>query len=144
MPIRTEETSYGYRSTIADPVSLDELRAWVADVDLLTRGRQTFGQLIDVRRRERLSGDHEQQGIIQDQMTLVKERGLLRSCVVVANRQVALKIKQLAFATSVYEWERYLDGADPDWEQLAVDWIVRGIDPEDLGRPADARESRSA
>jgi hypothetical protein len=33
----------------------------------------------------------------------VEERGLPRSCVVVTNRQVALKIKQLAFATPVDE-----------------------------------------
>lgn len=145
MPVRTEETSYGYRSTIEDPVSLDDMRAWAADVDRVTRDRQSFGQLIDVRHSHRLSGDHAQQEIIQAQMKLVKERGLLRSCVVVANRQVALKIKQLAFATPVYEWERYLDGSDPNWEQLALDWIVRGIDPENrVGRAADDREARSA
>jgi hypothetical protein len=145
MPIRTEQTSYGYRSTIEDPVSLDDMRAWAADVDRATRDRRSFGQLIDVRRADRLSGDLEQQKIIQDQMKLVKERGLLRSCVVVPNRQVALKIKQLAFATPVYEWERYLDGADPDWERLALDWIVRGLDPENrVRRAADDREGRSA
>jgi hypothetical protein len=48
----------------------------------------------------------------------------------VESSQVALKVKQAAFGTQVYEWDRYLDGALPDWEEIALDWLVRGIDPD--------------
>jgi hypothetical protein len=143
MPIHSEATSYGYRSTFVDPVTLEQTHAWASEVALLVHGHEVFGQLIDVRGRGRLTGDHEQQQIIQDTMRLVKAAGMLRSCVVVADRQVALKIKQLAFGTPVYEWERYVDGADPDWERLALDWIERGVDP-DLEDRAGNRPRRTA
>lgn len=136
MPIRTEATHYGYRSTISDPLSPDEDQTWVNEVLEAVRGRDHFGQLIDMRGRARLTGDPHQERLIADMMTRLRAQGLLRSAVILSSRQVALKIKQLAFATGLYEWERYLDGTDPDCEARALDWVERGIDPDDWAQPA--------
>ena len=130
MPSTTESTAYGYRSTFCDPVTIEETQLWAEEVRQIVEGRTTFGQLIDLRGRKRLSGVPEEEALIKEQMLYVRDHGLLRSAVVVANRQVALKIKQLAFGTAVYDWERYIDGADPQWERIALDWIERQIDPD--------------
>lgn len=130
MPAVTESTGYGYRSVFTDPVTPEDLRAWAEEVRRVVGERRSFAQIIDVQGRQRLSGCPEQEEIIQESMRFVKEHGLRRSAVIVSTREVALKIKQLAFGTAIYEWERYIDGSDPRCQQIALDWVERGIDPD--------------
>jgi hypothetical protein len=64
-------------------------------------------------------------------MEYVRRHGLLRSAVIVSTATAALNIKQMAWRTGVYEWERYFDAShDPGWEHHATDWIVHRIDPD--------------
>lgn len=150
MPAITEATSYGYRSVLTDPVSIEESIAWAADVRRAVGTRTSFGQIIDMRGLERLALGPRQEEIIQESMRFVMERGLTRSAAIVSSKQIALKIKQLAFGTAVYEWERYIDGSDPECQQIALDWVERGIDPDrrqpgqspSAGSPGDGAESR--
>ncbi|MHB8079787.1 MAG: hypothetical protein ACYDIE_11110 [Candidatus Krumholzibacteriia bacterium] len=130
MPAVTERTDYGYRSVFTDPVTMEDVIAWSESVRRAVGERTSFGQIIDLRGRARLSGSREEEAIIQESMRFVKEHGLTRSAVIVSAGAVTLKIKQLAFGTSVYEWERYIDGANPRCEQIALDWVERGIDPD--------------
>ncbi len=130
MPVVTQATRYGYRSTFLDPVTVEDTRTWSAELRAAVAGRESFSQFIDLRCRGRLRAEDEQEGLIAAEMAWVKAHGLLRSAVVVSDRFLLLKIKQLAFGTAVYEWERYLDGSEPRWERLALDWIERGLDPD--------------
>jgi hypothetical protein len=39
--------------------------------------------------------------------------------------------KRFAKETGIYEWERYLNArGDTSWKQKALDWVVKGIDPD--------------
>jgi hypothetical protein len=130
VPFSNELTAYGYRSTFWDPVTLDDSLAWFEELKEIVIPLSEFSQLIDLRQRLRFSGEPDHFAVIQEQMRYVREQGLIRSVVLVTSRQVALKIKQLSFGTPVYEWERYIDGSDPECEQLALGWIERRIDPD--------------
>lgn len=136
MPIHTEVTGYGYRSRFEEPVTLDDLRAWLDEVRLTVAGRETFGQLLDLRNPRRFFGDPANEGAVQAAMLFQLSHGLARSAVVVASGQLALKIKQLAFGTAIYQRERYINGSAPGWESTALDWVEQGIEPDDATHPA--------
>jgi hypothetical protein len=129
VPIETVRTTYGYRSTMIDPTTPEEGLRWVQELTEAIAGRTAFSQLVDLRQAVHQRGAEELAGISQV-MRFVRERGLLRSAVVVADEFTALKIKQLAFDSGVYEWERYIDGSLPDWQERALDWVVHAIDPD--------------
>jgi hypothetical protein len=130
MPIRVEMTSYGYRAEVEVPVTPEDHAAWIAKLEEMTESRGHFSQIIDVRRAHRLNERPEQQGAVQELMRFVKAHGLVRSAVIVPTSRTALQIKQMAFGTEVLEWERYIDGSDPECEAIALDWVERGIDPD--------------
>jgi hypothetical protein len=128
MPITTHATPYGYRSELVDPITSEERELWVDQVKQFANLPGFYGQLIDVR-RSRPNPDEFPR--ILEAMQYVRSHGLLRSAVVVSTPMAALNIKQMAWRTGVYEWERYLDAShDPDWERRATDWIVHRIDPD--------------
>ncbi|HST81156.1 MAG TPA: hypothetical protein VLL08_05420 [Kineosporiaceae bacterium] len=130
MPATVETTSYGLRSVFVDPLTIDEVVAWFEELKRCVAGKVSFGQLVDVRGRQRLSGIRDQEEVVQEAMAYILAHGLTRSAVVVATTQTALKIKQLAFGTNVYERERYIDGSAPGWEQTALAWIEDRVDPD--------------
>ena len=130
MPVTVEPTSYGYRCAFLEPVTLAETVAWFDEVKRCVEGKTSFGQLVDVRGRPHLSGIDDQQAVVQEAMAFILAHGLTRSAVVVATTHTALKIKQMAFGTNIYERERYIDGSLDSWEQTALAWIEHGADPD--------------
>ncbi len=130
MPVSVEPTSYGHRSVFSDPITLAEVVVWFEELKRCVEGKASFGQLVDVRGRPRLTGVRDQEEVVQEAMAYLLAHGLTRSAVIVASTQTALKIKQMAFGTNVYERERYFDGSAPRWEQDALAWIEHGVDPD--------------
>ena len=130
MPATVEPTSYGHRCVFVDPITLAETVAWFDELKRRVDAKTSFGQLVDLRGRHQLTGAQDQQAVVQEAMAYILAHGLTRSAVVVATPRIAMKIKQLAFGTNVYERERYIDGSVPDWEQTALAWIEHGVDPD--------------
>jgi hypothetical protein len=130
VPVTVEPTSYGHRSVIADPLTVADFVAWFEEVKQCVEGKASFGQLVDLRGRPRITGVPDQEQVVQEAMAYLLAHGLTRSAVIVATTQTALKIKQMAFGTNVYERERYFDGSAPGWEQDALAWIEHGVDPD--------------
>lgn len=130
MPVRLEVTHFGLRSTVWDPLTVQEERSWLAGIKEQVPTLETFyGQLIDLRGRG--VGGLSDPSIVVDAMHYVLAHGLLRSAVVVADPLIAMHVKRLSWDSGVYEWERYIDASvEPDWERLAVEWIDHGIDPD--------------
>jgi hypothetical protein len=130
MPATVESTSYGHRSVFSDPITLADTVAWFEELKRCVEGKTSFGQLVDVRGRQRLTGIRDQEQVVEEAMGYLLAHGLTRSAVIVATTQTALKIKHMAFGTNVYERERYIDGSAPDSEQIALAWIEDGVDPD--------------
>lgn len=54
-----------------------------------------------------------------------------RSAVVLSNAILTLQFKRIAKETGIYEWERYIDASkNPNWEEIATDWLEKAIDPD--------------
>lgn len=128
MPIETYAAPYGYRCDLTDPIAPEERLLWVEQVKGFANLPGFYGQLIDIRRS---TPNPDEYPSIREVMEYVRSHGLLRSAVVVNTPKAALNIKQMAWRTGVYEWERYFDAScDPDWERRATEWIVHRIDPD--------------
>ena len=57
----------------------------------------------------------------------IKQKGMERSAVILANATVTLQFKRIARETGIDAWERYVDASSvPDFETAAVDWITKG------------------
>jgi hypothetical protein len=56
---------------------------------------------------------------------------MTRSAVILSQGFLATQFKMIARDTGIYEWERYIDtSSNPNWENVAIDWVVNGKDPD--------------
>jgi hypothetical protein len=97
--------------------------------EVLNDQQSGFGMLINMRGlkplpKKALKGLHQAQW-------LYKNKGMVRSAVVVSNAVLKTHLMQLAKQAGIYDWERYIDAStDQNWEQTAEDWIEQAIDPD--------------
>jgi len=129
MPSTTTSTPFGYRTAISSPFTPAEATVWFADVKRIVGAPHKFGQFIDLRGQKAASDDTNV--IIQDAMKWVREQGMERSAVVVANSVTKMQILRLAKEVGMYAYERYFDASvEPEWEAKATAWIEKGTDPD--------------
>lgn len=129
-------TDYGFRVHAPGYITPAEARAWFEDLRtrVLALEGKPFGLLVDSRTQK--ANPPDTQELIKESMVWLRGHGMERSVVVLDSTVALIQILRLAKATGVYAYERYLDALkDPDWEAKALDWIIRGIDP-DLPQPA--------
>jgi hypothetical protein len=133
MPFQVEKTPYGIRTSHSGFATTAEATQWLADCKRALGEPHSFGQLVDLRGQK--ANSPETNEIIQRHMKWIRGHGLVRSAVVLSSAVTALQIKRLAKETGMYDFERYFSPeTDPDWEQKALDWIEKGVDP-DFSRP---------
>lgn len=128
-------TDYGFRVHGPGYITPAEARAWFEDLRSRVRALEgkPFGLLVDSRTQK--ANPPDTQELIKEAMVWLRGHGMERSVVVLDSTVALIQILRLAKATGVYAYERYLDALkEPDWEAKALDWIIRGIDP-DLPRP---------
>ncbi len=132
MPVpQNVATEYGFRSTAPGYIIPAEARLWFEDLQTRVLGLEgrSFGLLVDSRTQK--SNPPETQEIIREAMVWLREHGMQRSVVVLDSTVALIQILRIAKSTGVFSYERYLDALkDVHWERKAVDWLVRGVDPD--------------
>ncbi len=126
---RVRATDYGVDIVFGGPLSREETVELLAELRrVLPRGRH-FGVLVDSRRSRAYSA--REQEAFRRGILLCLERGMERAVVVVDSQISALQAKRLGMETGTLAWTRYLDTRrHPNWQRLAEDWLLRGVDPE--------------
>lgn len=121
---------FGYRLTFGGFIPLAEMKQWVEDSRKeLTSAPNEFGVFIDMRSLKPL--EPEVQEYMKNGQILFKEKGMVRSVVIVETPILKMQFQRIAKTTGIYEWERYLDVASvPNWEEIGINWISKGIDPD--------------
>lgn len=124
-----EETNYGYRMNFDGFLKRDEVAAWVAETKKTLKRARAFGILVDLRGASAFPADA--QDTLFEGILYCKERGMERASIVVANPISKIQAIRFTKETGIYPLVRYLDASsDPDWEQGAMDWLLKGIDPD--------------
>ena len=129
---RIEEEGYGFKLTFGGAVDVTEIKAWLNESKhTLVGSPDEFCVYVDMRTLKPMHDDA--QSLMKEGQKLYRLCGMLRSVVVVNNIITAMQFKRIALETNIGEFERYIDPSTSyNWEQVAIDWIVRGIDPDTL------------
>ncbi len=127
--IKIEEKPFGYKLTYSGIVSMAGIEKWLKDSEkILANSSDSFSVLVDMRNIEILPV--ECQSIMLEGQQLYKRMGMERSVVIVHNKLTAMQFKLIAQKTGIYEYERYINGADNEhWEKEALDWLLHEIEP---------------
>lgn len=127
---KIEKKDYGFKLTFGGFITEDEMKKWLEESKIaLQTAPKSFGVFVDMRTLKPLPT--EAQKHMQEGQKLYKEKGMVRSVVILANAVTKMQFKRIAQETGIYQWERYIDEAsNPNWEKVGIDWIKNGIDPD--------------
>ena len=130
MMYRIEKKPFGYKLTFGDFIDAEEMKKWCEEAkSTLQLHSGPSNVFVDMRSLKPLPA--EAQPLIEEGQKAFKEKGMERSVVVLANSLLTMQFKRIAKETGIYEWERYLDSSGVEnWEQVGLDWIQKGIDPD--------------
>ena len=129
-----KKKDFGFHFTLTNPLTSDEVDRWRMEVkhavQQLQGGFLVFVNMIDC---ELIPADGKP--ILEDLQIFCKENGMIRSVVILGDNITVMQMKLIAKKTGIYEWERYIDASShPDWEELGMNWIIHGIDPDIIAK----------
>lgn len=122
---------YGFKLTFSGFIEIDEMKQWYEDsAKLLNRNNTGFHVFIDMRELKPLPSDSQKYMTMGQK--LYKQKGMIRSAVILNDSITKLQFKRLAKETGIYKWERYIDAStDEAWETKGLNWLNSEIDPDE-------------
>ncbi len=129
---KIEKTHYGVKLTFAQTINKEEMAQWVLDSEqFLIDFPSEFGVFVDMRDLKPLTLEAEQE--MNKGQRLFKEKGMIRSVVILNSAIVTMQFKRIAQQTGIYAWERYINAkAEPNWQRAGENWLVKAIDPDKM------------
>lgn len=127
--ITVEKTHFGFKMVLQGRVEPGDIeQAGVEIQKAIADHKDGFSAFVDFRHAGLLSP--EVQVLTKQLMEIAKSSGLKRSATILNSALAGLQSKRLATEAGVFSVERYIDASKhPNWEQLALDWVERGIEP---------------
>ncbi len=127
---QVHQTEYGVKLVFQGFLKEEELRKWSHEVARVTKELTTgFCVLHDMRGMYPLPPEARQ--VMRQNMELAKRAGMGKSAQIVDDAITAMQFKRLANEVGIAETTRQIDASlVPDCERVAVNWIVKGIDPD--------------
>jgi hypothetical protein len=128
---KIEKQNYGYKLTFSGQIQKAEMKTWVQEAKNVLSGQQVkeFGVFVDMRELKPLDPDTSA-AMVEGQVAF-KEKGMVRSVVILSNPIIAMQFRRLGKESGIYQWERYLDSqSTKDFEKVGEDWITKGVDPD--------------
>ena len=88
-----------------------------------------FGVFVDMRSIEPLTPRALKEFEVGQKQA--RDNGMVRSVVILSSSTVTYQFKRTALRSGIYDWERYIDeSSEENWEQIGLDWVIKGIDPD--------------
>jgi hypothetical protein len=124
------ETEYGVKFIFKGFMEKAELQRWTQEVGQVRKKlAKGFCVLHDMRGMYPLPPEARE--LMKRNMELAKQAGLGRSAQIVDDAIAAIQFKRLAKEVGISDTMRQIDASSvPDCERVAIDWIVKGIDPD--------------
>jgi hypothetical protein len=121
----------GYVLTFAGNIDSKEMDNWHKDSQkiLETEERSGFGVIINMKDLLPLSNDTT--GIMISGQKLYKDKGMLRSAVILNNGELTSQFKNLAIQSGIFVTERYIDASvNANPVDTAIGWVKDSLDPD--------------
>jgi len=126
---RIEPTDFGFRLTFGGILSVREIRKWYDEfAQAVEQCDGAFLVFVDMRTLIPLRPE-AQEHMVNGQR-LAREKGMLRSVVILSNPATTTQFRRLGGESGINRFERYVDASiESDWEQIGMDWLLKQIDP---------------
>jgi hypothetical protein len=127
---RIEQTQYGYKLVFEGFLQKQDLSTLLDDMKQTIRSRgRKFPVLLDMRHSRAFPADA--QVILKEAILFFKQVGMERNAVVLNSAIATLQARRLGRETGIDATSRYIDAStEQEWEKVAIDWLVRAVDPE--------------
>ncbi|RJE70600.1 MULTISPECIES: hypothetical protein [Reichenbachiella] len=127
---KIEQKDFGYYLTFSGFIKKEEMEEWYKEsLALLEKAPAHFGVFADLRDMKPLPA--ESQSVMEEGQKNYKQKGMVRSVVVLSSSIPTMQFKRIAKTTGIYQWERYIDASNnKDWEATGINWIKDEIDPD--------------
>jgi hypothetical protein len=127
---KIERKHYGLHVTMGGLYSPDEISIYVKEKErLIAEIDGHFSLLIDL--RSAIPPDHADETLLQESQAKLKSWGLQRMAIIVKSPIVGTQARQIAISAAVKEQTRIINASKvPDWEEVALDWILYGKEPD--------------
>lgn len=124
------ETEYGIRMVTHGFIQNDEVKRMGREAArLVSKQRKGFGVLHDMRGMSTLPP--EARAVMKLNMEAAKNAGMGRSAQILDDPVTTLQFNRLAREVGIDDTMRQIDASKTkDCERAAVDWIVKGIEPD--------------
>jgi len=124
-----KQTSFGFRLTLSGTITVDEVRLLTIEIEeILKQLKSPFGIIIDA--REMLPVHTEDKSLFHNIEPMTKSAGLQRRAIIFQSPIIKNQATQLSHLSGTDTIERYINASDiENWEQVALDWVVDGIEP---------------
>jgi len=136
---RIEKAPYGFHLTFGGVIGAPEMKQWFDESrKVLQDAPAEFCVFVDMRTLVPLEAEARE--IIEEGQRFYQQCGMQRSVVILNSPVTRIQFQSIAGESGIHHWERYISAAsEPNWEQIALDWIERGIDPEKRPQCKSAR-----
>ncbi len=123
------QTEYGLRIVTQGLIVKDEMKQMMREAgETVNRLKPGFGVLHDMRGMFTLPPEARE--IMKLNMEVAKRAGMGRSAQILDDAITTLQFKRLAKDAGISDTTRQIDASSvPDCDRAAIEWIVRGIDP---------------
>lgn len=125
-----QKTKYGYRFTASGTATEEEMLKLTQEVkESFPKEDLDFFVFADLRGFAIFPP--ECKAALEELQRFLLDRGMKRAVVVVKDDLTGEQMQLVSKKTGAYAWERYIDAStNPDWESQAMDWLLKGIDPD--------------
>ena len=115
---KIEKKDFGFKLTFSGFIQEAEMKKWVEESKIALKDVSiAFGVFVDMRTLSPLPP--ESQKYMQEGQKLYKQKGMVRSVVILANPIISMQFKRIAQETGIYQWERYIDEqSTSNWEKV--------------------------
>jgi len=127
---KIEKATYGLRVTMGGVYSDNEIRTYIEEKEkLISEMTGPFSMLIDL--RSAIPPDRHDQKLLEESQIRMKQRNLLRVAILTRSPVVHMRGNQITMDAGTDDRTRIIDANTvSDWEAVALEWIVNGIEPE--------------
>jgi hypothetical protein len=119
-----EKSQHGFHCTMRGTVTEADIDGYLAEANRLLPVGQSFHLIVDQRDCKVLLGP--EQAKMVEVMDFFAQRGLSRVAVVTTSSIVAMQMNRLAAESPAGQIQLAIDGTDPRWAQIALDWVADG------------------
>ncbi|MCB8964823.1 MAG: hypothetical protein H6536_07295 [Bacteroidales bacterium] len=126
---RIEKKTSGYVIIFSGVVNAQEMKQWYDEskLKLANESANSFGVIIDMKNLKPL--EPEASAIMKSGQKLYRDKGMLRSAVILSNSELCGQFKAIASMSGILNTERYIDAsASQDPIAKAIKWVREGVE----------------